>query len=206
MQDTRLESARRNELKRCVLVTESGARTAISESWIIDLPCTASGYVPSTPWPLTAVWASNTDTWVCTWVVSCNMQPSSLNAPGPTPLQAPLLNPLALGPNPSGSNVSMTTNGLNSRGSIAPSFPLPERHGTEPTVSSTPPITHPLRTIHSSPQISFPQPTFVSLGTHPAGSNVQQQQQTSATGKDKDKANLEALVYPDGEIPVSLGC
>src|SRR5882757_4748709 len=122
------------------------------------------------------------------------MQPSSLNAPGP----APLLNPLALGPNPSGSNISTTTR------SIAPSFPLPARHGTEPIVSTTPPVVHPLRPIHSSPQISFPQPTFVSLGSHPAGSNVQQQP-ASTTGKDKDKALLEALTYPAGEIPVSLG-
>jgi hypothetical protein len=133
------------------------------------------------------------------WFVSRDMQPSSLSTPGPTPL----LNPL--GPNPSGSNISMTASGLDPRGSVSPTFPMPQRHETEPTVSSTPPFSHPLRTIHSSPEISFPQPTFLSLGSHTAGFNGQQEQDSGA-GKGKDKALIETLVYPEGEIPVSLEC
>jgi hypothetical protein len=38
-------------------------------------------------------------------------------------------------------------------------------------------------------------------GSHPAGSNVQQDQNS---GVAKVKALLENLVYPDGEIPVSM--
>jgi len=82
---------------------------------------------------------------------------------------------------------------------------MPQRHETEPTVSSTPSFSHPLRTIHSSPDISFPQPTFLSLGNHPTGPNGRQEQDSGA-GKGKDKALIDTLVYPEGEIPVSLEC
>jgi hypothetical protein len=88
--------------------------------------------------------------------------------------------------------------------SITPTFPVPQRHGTEPTpVSGTPPTTYPLRPIQSAPVFPVPQPSLQLLGSHIGSSNLQQD-------KDKDKsaamgkALFDHLVYPDGEIPVSV--
>ena len=91
-------------------------------------------------------------------------------------------------------------NGQESQRSVTPTFPVPQRHGTEPTVSRTPPTTYPLRPIQSAPAFPVPQPSFLLLGSQLGSSNLQQGQESSAA---KGKALFESLVYPEGEIPVS---
>ena len=85
--------------------------------------------------------------------------------------------------------------------SVTPTFPVPHRHGTEPSVSSTPPTMHPLRPIQSAPPFPVPQPSFQLLGSQLASPNLQQNQDSSAA---KGKALFDSLVYPEGEIPVSV--
>ena len=92
----------------------------------------------------------------------------------------------------------MTASGQESQRSITPTFPVPQRHGTEPSVSSTPPTMYPLRPIQSAPAFPSPQPPFQLLG-HLASSNLQQDSNDA-----KLKALFESLVYPEGEIPVSV--
>jgi len=92
----------------------------------------------------------------------------------------------------------ITANGQESRRSVTP---VPQRHGTEPAVSGTPPTTYPLRPVQSSPQFPVPQTSFQSLGSHPASSNLQQGQNSNAAD---GKALCKILAYPEGEIPVSV--
>ena len=91
-------------------------------------------------------------------------------------------------------------NGQESQRSITPTFPLPQRHGTEP-VARTPPTTYPLRPIQSAPIFPVPQTSLHLIGSHTASSNLQQDQDDSVV---KGKALFESLVYPEGEIPVSV--
>jgi hypothetical protein len=91
-------------------------------------------------------------------------------------------------------------NGQGSQRSITPTFPVPQRHGTEP-VSRTPPTTYPLRPIQSAPVFPVPEPSIQLLGSHLASSNLQQEQDSNAA---KGKALFESLVYPEGEIPVRV--
>ena len=69
-----------------------------------------------------------------------------------------------------------------------------------PAVPGTPPTTYPLRPIQTAPTFPVPQPLPL-LGSHLADSNIQQDQDRSAAGV---KTLLENLVYPEGEIPVSV--
>jgi hypothetical protein len=87
-------------------------------------------------------------------------------------------------------------NGQGSQRSITPTFPVPQRHGTEPA-SRTPPTTYPLRPIRSAPLFPVPQPSI----QHPASFNLQQEQDINAA---KGQALFESLVYSEGEIPVSV--
>jgi hypothetical protein len=91
-------------------------------------------------------------------------------------------------------------NGQGSQRSITPTFPVPQRHGTEPA-SMTPPTTYPLRPIQSAPVFPVPQPSIQLLGNHTASFNLQQEQDINAA---KGKALFESLVYSEGEIPVSV--
>ena len=88
-----------------------------------------------------------------------------------------------------------------SQRSVTPTFPVPQRHGTEPSPSRTPPTTYPLRPIQSAPAFPIPQPSLPLPGSQISGSNLQQDQDSSAA---KGKALIESLVYPEGEIPVSV--
>jgi hypothetical protein len=93
-------------------------------------------------------------------------------------------------------------NGHESQRSITPTFPMPQRHGTEPSVSRTPPTTYPLRPIQSAPLFPVPDPSLQLLGSHLASSNLQQEQESSAAKTTQEL--FESLVYPEGEIPVSV--
>jgi hypothetical protein len=88
-----------------------------------------------------------------------------------------------------------------SQRSVTPTFPVPQRHGTEPSASRTPPTTYPLRPIQSAPAFPIPQPSLQLLGSQLGSSNLQQGQNSSVA---KGKALFESLVYPEGEIPVSV--
>ncbi len=79
---------------------------------------------------------------------------------------------------------------------------MPQRHETEPAVSRTPLTTYPLRPTQTFPEFPVPQPfSFHSHGSHPPSTNLQQDQDSNAA---KGKALFEALVYSEGEIPVSM--
>jgi hypothetical protein len=92
-------------------------------------------------------------------------------------------------------------NGHESLRSVTPTFPVPQRHGTEPAVSGTPPTTYPLRPIQSAPAFPVPQLSLQLLGSQVGSSSLQQGQET---GAEKGKALFDSLVYPEGEIPVSV--
>jgi hypothetical protein len=92
-------------------------------------------------------------------------------------------------------------NGQGSQRSITPTFPVPQRHGTEPAVPSTPPTMHPLRPIQSAPAFPVPQTSLHLIGSQLGSSNLQQDPDN---GFARGKALFESLVYPEGEIPVSV--
>ena len=77
---------------------------------------------------------------------------------------------------------------------------MPERYGTEPTVSRAPSTTFPLRHIQSVPSLPDTRSFQLPGGhlTHLASSDLQHDQAA------KGKALFESLVYPEGEIPVSV--